>query len=86
MLHRVSPMHERFLLHPRLLDGHALGDAALEQAQRALAAHLGPIARVVVRKAAEKTRQRDALFALLADAVTEPVARQKLLAELARIG
>jgi serine/threonine protein kinase len=69
-----------------LTDGHALGDAALEQAQRALAAHLGPIARVVVRKAAEKTRQRDALFALLADAVTEPVARQKLLAELARIG
>ena len=21
MLHRVSPMHERFLLHPRVLDG-----------------------------------------------------------------
>jgi serine/threonine-protein kinase len=59
-------------------------DDQLEHAVRVLAAHVGPIARVVVRRAAERTRERDALFAALADAVPE-AARQRLLAELARV-
>jgi serine/threonine protein kinase len=65
--------------------GHPVSDAYLEQAQRVLAAHVGPIAKVVVRRAAERTRDRHDLCALLADAVPE-AARAKLLAELARLG
>jgi hypothetical protein len=64
--------------------GAPVSDALLEQAQRLLAQHLGPIARVVVKRAAERTRQRAALFTLLADAVPE-AARSKLLADLARL-
>ena len=64
--------------------GAPVSDALLEQAQRLLAQHLGPIARVVVKRAAERTRQRTALFTLLADAVPE-AARTKLLADLARL-
>ena len=56
----------------------------LEQAERVLATKLGPIARVVVKRAAERTRQRDAFFVMLADAVPEG-ARAKLLAELAKL-
>jgi len=56
----------------------------LEQAQRVLAVHLGPIARVVVKRAAERTRQRQPLFALLAEAVPEST-RAKLLTELSRL-
>jgi eukaryotic-like serine/threonine-protein kinase len=62
-----------------------LSDPAIEQAQKLLAAHVGPIAKVVVRKAAEKTRYREPFFSLLADAVSDPAARQKLLAELAKL-
>jgi len=65
--------------------GPPVSDAFLEQAQRVLAAHVGPIAKVVVRRAAERTRDRQGLCALLADAVPD-VAREKLLAELARLG
>lgn len=64
--------------------GPPVGEAWLEQAVKLMAAHVGPIAKVVVRRAAERTRQRDALCALLAEAVPE-AARQKLLTELARI-
>jgi hypothetical protein len=64
--------------------GAPVSDALLEQAQRLMAVHLGPIARVVVKRAADRTRQRQALFVLLADAVPE-AARAKLLAELARL-
>ncbi|MDP2005404.1 MAG: protein kinase [Rubrivivax sp.] len=65
--------------------GHAVSDAFLEQAQKLLAVHVGPIAKVVVKRAAERTRDRQGLCALLADAVPEG-ARAKLLAELARLG
>ena len=64
--------------------GPRVSDAVLEQAERVLATKLGPIARVVVKRAAERTRQRDAFFAMLADAVPEG-ARAKLLAELAKL-
>jgi hypothetical protein len=62
-----------------------VSDAWLEQAQRVLAAQLGPIARVVLKRAAERTRQRDALCALLLEAAPE-AARAQLQADLARLG
>lgn len=65
-------------------DGPELSDAQLEQAQRLLAVHVGPIAKVVVKRAADRSRRRDALFAMLAEAVPE-AARAKLLAELSRV-
>jgi len=65
--------------------GHPVSDAFLEQAQRVLAAHVGPIAKVVVKRAAERTRDRHDLCALLADAVPD-AARAKVLAELASLG
>jgi serine/threonine-protein kinase len=65
--------------------GHPVSDAFLEQAQRVLAAHVGPIAKVVVKRAAERTRERHGFCDLLADAVPE-AGRAKLLADLARLG
>ncbi len=56
-------------------------DAVLEQSVRLLAVHLGPIARVVVKRAAERQRQREPFYALLAEAAPEAV-RGALLAEL----
>ena len=61
-----------------------MSDALLEQAQRLLAAHVGPIAKVVVKRAAERTRARGALFALLLEAVPGGL-RAKLLADLERL-
>ena len=56
----------------------------MEQSVKLLSAQLGPIARVVVKRAAERTRQRDAFFALLLDSVPEPT-RQKLSDELHKL-
>ncbi len=61
-----------------------VSDALLEQAQRLLAAHVGPIAKVVVKRAGERSREREVFFGLLAEAVPE-AARGQLLAELARL-
>ena len=61
-----------------------VNEALMDQAQRLLSAQLGPIARVVVKRAAERTRQREAFFALLAEAVPEAM-RAKLLAELNKL-
>jgi serine/threonine-protein kinase len=65
--------------------GPTVSDAWIEQAQKVLAGHVGPIAKVVVRRACERTRQREALCALLTESVPE-AARQRLLAELVRLG
>jgi len=62
-----------------------VSDAWLEQASKVLAAHVGPIAKVVVKRAADRTRQREPLLALLAEGVPE-AARAKLLADLSRLG
>lgn len=62
----------------------AVSDALLEQVQRVLASYLGPIARVVLKRALDRTRQREPLFALLAEAAPES-ARAKLLAELGQL-
>lgn len=74
--------------------GHAAGtfagnhtpvtDAVLEQAVKLLSAHLGPIARVVVKRSAERVREREPFYALLAEAAPEAV-RQQLLAQLRAI-
>lgn len=61
-----------------------LTDAQLERAQRLLAAQVGPIASVLLKRALGRTRQREALFALLAEAAPE-AARTRLLAELAKL-
>ena len=65
--------------------GPPLNDSQLEQAQRLLAQHLGPIAKVVVKKAAASTRDRQSFYTALLDAVTDAAAREKLRAELARL-
>jgi serine/threonine-protein kinase len=67
------------------LAGDALGDELIEQAQRVLAQHVGPIAKVVVKRAAARARDRATFFAQLAEAVTDTAARQRLQAELARL-
>jgi serine/threonine-protein kinase len=67
-----------------LIPGPPVSDALVEQAQRLLAGHMGPIARVVVKRAVERTRQREALFTLLVDAAPEP-ARAQLRADLERL-
>jgi eukaryotic-like serine/threonine-protein kinase len=64
--------------------GTPVSDGWLEQAVKLMAAHVGPIAKVVVKRAADRTRQREALCALLADAAPEP-ARTRLLADLAKL-
>jgi predicted Ser/Thr protein kinase len=66
--------------------GSPLGETLLEPAGRLLAQHIGPIAKIVVKKAAARTNQREAFFALLAEAVADPAARARLLAELAKLG
>lgn len=64
--------------------GPQVSDALLEQAHKLLAQHLGPIARVVVRRAAERTRQREPLLALLVEAVPE-AARERVALALSRL-
>ncbi len=61
-----------------------VNEVLMDQALRLLSAHLGPIARVVIKRAAERTRQREAFYTILAEAVSEPV-RAKLLADLHKL-
>ena len=61
-----------------------VNDAVLEQAVKLLSAHLGPIARVVVKRSAERVREREPFYALLVEAAPEAV-RPRLLAELRAI-
>ncbi len=64
--------------------GAPLSPAMVEAAKKVVATHLGPIAGVMVKKAAEKSPDRAAFFAQLVDAVP-PAARDKVLAELTRL-
>ncbi len=61
-----------------------VNEVLMDQALKLLAVHLGPIARVVVKRSAERTRQREAFYSLLAEAAPEAV-RAKLLADLHRL-
>ena len=66
-------------------NGAPLSDALVDAAAKLLANHVGPIAKVMAKKTAARTTDRDAFFVLLADAVTDSAARQKLLTELKRL-
>jgi serine/threonine-protein kinase len=61
-----------------------LSDALLERAQRLLAAHVGPIAKILVKKAAAQSSDRAAFVARAAAAVPEAV-RAQVIAELERL-
>lgn len=65
--------------------GGPLDDAVVEKAQALLAQHVGPIAKVLVKRAAAGIDSRAVFFNRLAEAVTDPAGRDKLLAELARL-
>ena len=58
----------------------------IEKAQAVLAKHIGPIAKVMVKKACAIATQRDQFFSVLADLAGEGVDRERLLAELSKIG
>lgn len=64
--------------------GGALPATLVAAATAVLARHLGPIASVVARKAAAKTRSREPFFEQLAEPV-DPAERERLLAELRRL-
>jgi serine/threonine-protein kinase len=59
--------------------------AMLDQVRKLLAKEIGPIANVVVKKAAAATADRGALLTRVAEAVPDPKARARLLAELERL-
>lgn len=62
--------------------GHVILDAAtLETAQRALAVELGPIARVLVKRAAAAALSVDAFWHQLAGHIDDPLARSRFLAQ-----
>lgn len=62
-----------------------LGEDLLAKAQQLLAHELGPIARVVVKKAAANAPDRNTFFLRLSEAVTQPDARARVLAALERL-
>jgi serine/threonine-protein kinase len=65
--------------------GPPLNDSQLDHVQKLLAQHVGPIAKLVVKKAASASRDRATFYANVLDAVSDPAARDKLRAELARL-
>jgi serine/threonine-protein kinase len=65
--------------------GGPLSDTVLEKAQVLLAQHVGPIAKVLVKRAASGTDSRAVFFNRLAEVVGDPAARTKLLAELGKL-
>ena len=65
--------------------GGPLNDAVMDKAQTLLAQHVGPIAKVLVKRAASGTDSRAVFFNRLAEAVSDPKGREKLLVELARL-
>lgn len=65
--------------------GGPLNEAVMDKAVPLLAQHVGPIAKVLVKRAAAGIDSRAVFFNRLAEAVSDPVAREKLLKELARL-
>ena len=53
--------------------------SVLEQARRALATYLGPVARVIVARAAGRARTEDELYQLIAEEISSPEERQAFL-------
>ncbi len=65
--------------------GGPLTDAIMEKAATLLAQHVGPIAKVLVKRAATGIDSRAVFFNRLAESVNDPAAREKLLKELGRL-
>lgn len=65
--------------------GGPLNDAVIDKAQALLAQHVGPIAKVLVKRAASGTDSRAVFFNRLAESVSDAKARDKLLADLAKL-
>ncbi|MFG6464582.1 serine/threonine-protein kinase [Roseateles sp. DXS20W] len=65
--------------------GGPLNDALLDRTVPLLAQHVGPIAKVLVKRAAADTDSRAMFFNRLAEAVSDPTAREKLLKALAQL-
>ncbi len=65
--------------------GGPLNEAVMDRAQTLLAQHVGPIAKVLVKRAAAGIDSRAVFFNRLAEAVSDPAAREKLLKELGRL-
>jgi serine/threonine-protein kinase len=65
--------------------GGPLTEAVVEKAQALLAQHVGPIAKVLVKRAATGTDSRAVFFNRLAESVNDPTARSKLLSDLSRL-
>lgn len=70
---------------PGTVIGGPLNDAVMDKAQSLLAQHVGPIAKVLVKRAAAGTDSRAVFFNRLAEGVSDPAARARLLADLARL-
>ena len=66
--------------------GGPLTDAVIDRAQALLAQHVGPIAKVLVKRAANGTDSRAVFCNRLAETVSDPAAREKLLKDLGRLG
>jgi serine/threonine-protein kinase len=65
--------------------GGPLTDAVTDKAVALLAQHVGPIAKVLVKRAAAGIDSRAVFFNRLAEAVNDAAAREKLLKELGRL-
>jgi len=65
--------------------GGPLNETVMDKSVPLLAQHVGPIAKVLVKRAAAGIDSRAVFFNRLAEAVSDPVAREKLLKELARL-
>jgi len=59
-----------------------LEPAFIELAERALTAHIGPIAKVVTKRAAKQTADRQEFLRLLAENISSPSNQQKFLHDL----
>jgi len=57
-------------------------DTILLTVEKQLARFLGPMARVIIRKAAAKTTQTAALYALAAESISDADERRKFMAEM----
>lgn len=65
--------------------GVALTDAVRDKAEKLLAVHVGPIARILVKKAAAGTADRAQFTARLAESLTDEAQRRRFLAEMDKL-
>ena len=63
----------------------SLSEAWIHDVQRVLARHIGPIAKVVLKKAIDRSTDRGQVLSSLADAIAPSAMRDQIVAELARV-